>query len=140
MIPNVEDFLSCRRIAVVGVSHDPKDFSRTMYRAFRDRGYEVVPVNPNVRQVDGERCFPRLRDVEPKVDAALLMTSPAVSEYVMKDCVAQGVERVWLYRRAPAAESLGVTAGLRMIAGECPLMFLPNVGFIHRVHRWFRRP
>ena len=140
MIPNVEEFLSSRRIAVVGVSHDPKDFSQSLYRAFRERGYDVVPVNPNARQVEGEHCYGRLRDIDPPVEAALLMTSPAVSEYVVKDCIAQRIERVWLYRHSPAAESLAAGAGLKMVAGECPFMFLQNTGFIHRVHRWFRRP
>jgi predicted CoA-binding protein len=140
MIPNVDEFLACRRIAVVGVSHDPKDFSRSLYRAFRDRGYNLVPVNPNTRQIEGEPCYPRLRDIQPPVEAALLMTSPAVSEYVIKDCIAQGVQRVWLYRHAPAAESLAADAHLKMVAGECPFMFLQKPGWFHSLHRWLRRP
>ena len=43
----IDSFLSCRRIAVVGVSRDPKDFSRAVFRAFVERGYDAVPVNPN---------------------------------------------------------------------------------------------
>ena len=39
----IDSFLSCRRIAVVGVSRDPKDFSRAVFRAFVERGYDAVP-------------------------------------------------------------------------------------------------
>ena len=49
MIDDIRDFLARRRIAIVGVSHEPKEFSRMVYRAFQDRGYDVVSVNPNVR-------------------------------------------------------------------------------------------
>jgi predicted CoA-binding protein len=34
----IDSFLSCRRLAVVGVSRDPKDFSRAVFRAFVERG------------------------------------------------------------------------------------------------------
>ena len=44
---SIDSFLSCRRIAVLGVSRDPKDFSRSVFRAFVERGYDAVPVNPN---------------------------------------------------------------------------------------------
>lgn len=33
----IDSFLACRRVAVVGVSRDPKDFSRTVFRAFVHR-------------------------------------------------------------------------------------------------------
>jgi predicted CoA-binding protein len=35
----IDSFLSCRRIAIVGVSRNPKDFSRAVFRAFVERGY-----------------------------------------------------------------------------------------------------
>ena len=43
----VQDFLAQKRIAVVGVSHDPKDFSRRLLRTLRERGYDAVAVNPD---------------------------------------------------------------------------------------------
>lgn len=108
-----------------------------VYQAFRDRSYDVVPVNPNVQSVDGAHCYPRVQDVAPGVESAVLMTSPAVSEQVAKDCVAAGVTRIWLYRHSPAAEAWCAEHGVAAIAGECPMMFLPRMGWIHRAHRWF---
>jgi predicted CoA-binding protein len=42
----IDSFLATRRLAVVGVSRDPKDFTRTVYRAFAERGYELVMFLP----------------------------------------------------------------------------------------------
>ena len=42
------EFLAQRRIALVGVSRDPRDLSRTLFRELRRRGYDVVPVNPEL--------------------------------------------------------------------------------------------
>ena len=137
MSDNIQAFLSLRRIAIVGVSQRPNDFSRMLYRAFRARGFDVVPVNPRVRVIEDHYCYARLQDVETPVEGAVLMTSPAVSELVVQDCFAAGVRHIWIYRHSPAAEEWCAARGVPVIAGECPMMFLENAGWIHRVHRWF---
>jgi predicted CoA-binding protein len=133
----IEDFLSRRRIALVGVSHGPKEFSRMVFRAFQQRDYDVVPVNPHARVIEDRYCFSYVQEVQPPVEAALVMTPPAVSESVVKDCLAAGVHRIWLYRKCPGAEALCSAAGVPAIAGECPMMYLENPGWIHRIHGWF---
>src|SRR4029453_15086898 len=74
------DFLAQRRIALVGVSRDPRDLSRTLFRELRQRGYDVVPVHPELTSADGVPCARQLQDVSPAVQGALLMTPPAVPE------------------------------------------------------------
>ena len=139
MIDRIQKFLACRRVAIVGVSHQPRDFSRMVFRAFRDRDYDVVPVNPNSRTVEALYCFPRVWEIVPRADAALLMTTPEVSAQVVKDCVEAGITQIWLYRRSPEAEAWCAEHGVKPIAGECPMMFLPGAGLVHRVHGWLRR-
>jgi hypothetical protein len=134
----IQEFLAQRRIAIVGISHNPKDFSRVLYREFRKRDFDVVAVNPNTHEVEGSRCYPRLQDVQPPVDAALVMTSPEKYDQVAQDCKAAGVRRVWIYRRAPEAVAYCQANGITAIAGECPLMFLPRAGWIHRLHGWLK--
>ena len=132
----IEDFLSRRRIAIVGVSHEPKEFSRMVFRAFEQRHYDVVPVNPNARVIEGKYCYPHVQEVQPPVEAALVMTPPAVSEHVVKGCLAAGVRRIWLYKKCPEAAALCSSAGVSAIEGECPMMYLENAGLIHRIHGW----
>jgi len=49
---NVRDFLAQKRFAMVGVSHQPKDFSRALFREFQTRDYQPVPVHPDVAEID----------------------------------------------------------------------------------------
>ena len=137
MLDQIQSFLACRRVAVIGVSHQQREFSRMVYRALRERGYDVVPVNPKAGSVEGAQCFARVQEATPPVEAALVMTPPAASEDVVRDCFAADVKRIWLYRHAPAAEAWCAERGLVVISGECPMMFLERAGWIHRVHRWF---
>ncbi len=48
-LETIEDFLAQKRIAMVGVSRHPKDFSADLFQELRRRGYDMVPVNPKVR-------------------------------------------------------------------------------------------
>ena len=95
---DIEDFLRLQRFAMVGVSRDPKDFSRGLLRERCDRGYDVVPVNPFADVIDGLECFQCLQVVKPALEGALLMTSPREAERVVRACAEAGIRRVWMYR------------------------------------------
>ncbi len=142
----INDFLAQSRIAVVGVSHNPKDFSRTLLHELRDRGYEAVAVNPDLSDVDGQPCFARVQDVQPHVDGAILMTPPGVSEQIVRDCAEAGVTRVWMYRAGAKGGAVCDEAvrfckskGMSVIPGECPFMFFPATGWFHRAHGFIRK-
>ncbi len=76
----IQDFLGQKRLAVVGVSRQPKDFSLVLFRELRKRGYDAVPVNPQAEEIDEQPCYARLQAIHPPVDGALLMTSPAATD------------------------------------------------------------
>jgi uncharacterized protein len=141
----INDFLACRRIAAAGLARDSRHFSRTIFRELRARGYDVVPVNPNAAEIDGMRCYARVSDIDPPVDGALLTTTGPASEAVVRDCVAAGVRRVWLYRAAgqgavtPAAIEMCEQHGISVVPGECIFMFLRGAGWIHAVHGAVRK-
>ena len=141
----IGQFLAHKRFAIAGVSRQSRDFSRELFRAFRKRGYNLVPVHPQAAEIEGARCFARVQDIEPPVEAVLLMTAPAVSAAVACDCVAAGVKQVWFYRAGGAGALHGDAIetcranGIGVIPGECPLMFLQGAGPIHRIHGWVKK-
>ncbi len=140
----IDFFLGQKQIAIVGVSRNPHDFTRMMYKEFRKRGYEVIPVNPASSEVEGAKCYPSLREAPP-VSSVLLMTPPETTSVVAEDCIAAGVKQVWMYRavgRGAVDENAAQRcreAGIDVIAGECPFMFFPRCGFPHNVHGLLRR-
>ena len=141
----IDSFLSCRRIAVVGVSREPGDFSRQVFRAFVERGYDAIPVNPAGGEMEGRRAAVRVAEVQPPPEAALLMTPPAATDQVVRECADAGVKRVWMHRGggagavSPAAVGFCRERGIEVVDGECPFMFLPGTSWFHGVHRFFNR-
>ncbi len=141
----VTEFLAQERIAIVGVSRDEKDFTRTIFNEFVKRGYDVVPVNPNAADIAGQKCYARVQEIQPPVGGVLVMTPPAASEQVARDCAAAGVKHVWLHRgegigaMSDAALAVCQQNGIGVVPGFCPYMFLDNTAFFHRIHAFFRK-
>jgi len=144
-LETIEDFLAQKRIAMIGVSRNPKDFSAALFEEFRKRGYTMVPVNPNAQEVLGQPCFAHVQEIQPPVDAALLMTTPEITDTVISDCAAAGIHRVWMYRAggkgAVSAKAVAFCQehGIQVVPGQCPFMFLPRAAGIHRFHGFVRK-
>jgi uncharacterized protein len=141
----VDAFLALKRIAFVGMSTNPKAFSRGLWKELERRGYEVVPVNSSVTELDGRPVHARVQDIQPPVQGALLMTAPKVTEQVVVDCAAAGIRNVWMYRSmgvgsvSQKAIEFCETNGISVVAGQCPYMFLPKTPVFHRIHGLAKR-
>ena len=144
-LETIEDFLAQRRIAMIGVSRNPKDLSSMLFEELRKRGYDMVPVNPKAGQVLGQACFARVQEIQPPVDAALLMTNAEVTDTVVSDCAAAGIRRIWMYRAggkgavSKKAVEFCHEHGIQVVPGQCPFMFLPGIGGVHKFHGFVRK-
>ena len=135
-------FLANKRVAVTGVSRTPRDHgSNTVYKRLRERGYEVFAVNPNAREVEGDRCYRDLRSIPGGVDAVVIATRPEHAEDTVRECAELGIGHVWMHWGAggssvsAAATEYGRRHGITVIDGGCPLMFGPTADFGHKVMR-----
>jgi predicted CoA-binding protein len=57
-----------KTIAVVGLSDKPDRTSYMVSQAMQAKGYRIIPVNPNVESVLGEKSYRSLADIEEQVD------------------------------------------------------------------------
>jgi uncharacterized protein len=141
----VDDFLALKRIAVVGVSRDPKGFGTVLWQEFRQRRYEAIPVNRNASEIDGQPCFARVTDIKPGVDGVLIMTPKTETDQIVKDCAAAGVKHVWMYGgMAPGAATDTAVAfcetnGISVVQGLCPYMFFAGTPSFHKPHRAWKK-
>jgi predicted CoA-binding protein len=139
-LEDVRDFLAQQRIAMVGVSRNPKDFSRLLFNDLSKRGYDMVPVNPATKTIDDRMCFSRVQDIHPAPEAVLVMTASSETAKVVQDCAVAGIKRMWMYRAGgqgainQEAVAFCHENGIRLVEGHCPYMFLSKAGFVHRLH------
>lgn len=57
-----------KTIAVVGLSDKPERTSYMVSKAMQDAGYRIIPVNPTVDEVLGEKAVSSLKDIKEHVD------------------------------------------------------------------------
>jgi predicted CoA-binding protein len=136
------EFLTSKRVAVTGVSREPKDHgSNVVYKRLRERGYEVFAVNPNTDEVEGDRCYHDLGSIPGGVDAVVIATRRELAEQTMSECADLGVTHVWMHRGpgrgsvSPAAAAYGRQHGIAVIDGGCPCMFGPTADPGHKAMR-----
>jgi len=136
-------FLANGRVAVTGVSrHRENHGGNTVYRRLRDRGYAVFAVNPNAREVEGDRSYPDLKSIPGGIEAVVIATRPEIAMDTVRECVELGIQHVWMHRGpgagsvSPAAAEYGRQNGITVIDGGCPLMFGPTADFGHRLIRF----
>jgi len=98
----VKDFLKQKRFAVVGSFRHKSKYAYQILKALKDRGYEVYPVNPRLKEVEGLTCYPSVKDIPIVCDVADIVTPPVVTAKVVGECRDKGITRIWLQ---PGAES-----------------------------------
>jgi hypothetical protein len=135
-------FLSNRRIAVTGVSRNPKGHgSNVVYQRLRARGYDVVAINPNAEKVENDLCYPDLKSVPGGVEAVVIGTKPEHAMDTVRECTDLGIRQVWMHQ-GPGPGSVSVMAaeygrdhGITVIDGGCPCMFNPTADLGHKMMR-----
>jgi uncharacterized protein len=113
-----------KTIAVVGLSSNPMRPSFGVTEYMQDAGYRVIPVNPNEREVLGEKSYARLEDVPEKVDIVNIFRRAEDVPPVVESAIRIGAKVVWMQQgieNEEAAEKARA-AGLVVIEDACILV------------------
>ncbi len=141
MDPKIEEFVQAKRLAVVGVSRNEKKFGTAIYAELKSYGYEVFGVNPEMDQINGDKCFSSVTDLAGKVDGVIICLPPQKSVQVIRDAVAAGINKIWLQQGAQSVEAGKVARelGVTPIEGKCILMYAGKVKSIHGFHKFIAK-
>ncbi len=112
--------LSMTRIAVVGLSDDPARPSSEVARYLMEHGFEIIPVNPKVKEVLGLKSYPSLLEVPGEIDVVDVFRRPEFVPQVIDEAIARKARVVWLQEgiTSPALERARA-AGLIAIEDKC---------------------
>jgi predicted CoA-binding protein len=113
--------LNARNIAVFGLSDNPERTSHQVAKAMQQKGYRIIPVNPNAERILGETCYPSLRDIPEPVDIVNVFRR---SEYVVpiaEEAAAIGAKVFWLQQGIYNEEAAEIAAqgGLVVVMDRC---------------------
>lgn len=110
-----------RTIAVVGLSRDPSKAAHAIPARMQRAGFRVIPVNPFVTSVLGEKSYPKLSEVPEPVEVVLVFRPSEEAGAVAKEAVAIGAKALWLQQGIVSAEArqLAEAAGMLYVEDRC---------------------
>jgi uncharacterized protein len=117
-----EDILrGSKTIAVVGASRDPSKPSSAVPRAMQERGFRIIPVNPAVDTLFGERAYKSLADIGETVDVVDVFRPSADAPEVARQAVAIGARALWLQQGIASDEArrIAQAAGIDYVEDRC---------------------
>jgi predicted CoA-binding protein len=120
-----------RTWAVVGCSPDARRDSHRIARLLQAHGFRVIPVNPAVDHVLGERCYPNIAAIPRDVGIEVVDIFRR-SEYAgahVDEAIARGARAVWLQLGVVDEEAAerALRAGLQVVMDRCPAIELPKL-------------
>ena len=117
-----------RVIAVVGLSPDPARPSHSVASLLKRRGYTIVPVNPRISEVLGEKAHPDLRSIPFPVEIVDIFRRSELVGPIVDDAIAIGAKAVWMQLGVidEAAANRAREAGLEVAMDRCPAIELRN--------------
>ena len=139
-LATINDFLQPRKFALIGLSRDPKKFSRAVYKELTSKGYEIYPVNPNMDDIDGARCYHDVADLPADVKHALFMTPKSNTAGAVENAVHHGFTHLWIQQGAETKEALETAHenSVKIVSHAC-IMMHANPGGVHKFHRFLSK-
>jgi predicted CoA-binding protein len=112
---------TARVIAGVGLSDDPARPSYGVARYLQQQGYRIIPVNPEITEVLGERSYPNLASVPEQVDIVNLFRRSAFVGGHIDEVIDKGARLVWMQLgvRDEAAAQRARAAGIPVVISRC---------------------
>ena len=140
-LKSIEEFISQKKIAVAGVSHKKQKFGNAIAKELKKKGYEVYPVNPNLDEFEGEKCYHSLNELPDDVTAIVISTKNETTLTLIEEAKNKGIKNIWLQQGSvdkPTLENIKPN-GVNIISKECILMFAGDVKGVHGFHRWLKK-
>jgi len=139
-LKQIEEFMAATPVALIGVSRDPKKFGHTAFKELKQKGLDIIPVNPVADEILGVKSYRDIKSLPPEVKGVIIMTKKDKTATVVKEAREKGITNIWIQQMADSKEALKDLegSGINYVTGECILMhYKPHS--IHKFHKALRK-
>ena len=123
---------NARTIAMIGASDRPNRPSNGVMKYLQDRGYRVIPINPQItgEHLYGEFVWRELSQVGEPIDIVDIFRRPIAAGEAVDEAIAAGAKAVWLQIGVinEEAAARAEAAGLKVVMDRCPKIEIPRLG------------
>jgi uncharacterized protein len=123
--PNTIDEIlrNAKTIAVLGMSDKPQRASYNIGRYLAGQGYRVLPVNPVLKEIDGQPVYATLEDAQSaaKIDLVDVFRASEHVPAIVDDVIRLGIPYLWLQDEVIHDEAVARAraAGVKCVQNDC---------------------
>ncbi len=128
---SIRDFLDRKNvIAVVGVSRNREKWGYKLYSFFKGYYRKVYAINPNAKEIDGDKAYPNLSSLPEVPDVVDIVVPAKVARSVVREAVRMGVKMIWFQPGSDDEEAIGICreAGVTAVWGRCLMETISSKG------------
>lgn len=117
----VEEFKALKKWAVVGSVHNQDKFAYKIYKNLKSKGFEVYPVDPSGKEVDGEPTYKSIGALPIVPDAVDMVINPVKGEAFVDETMELGIKYIWFQPGAQSDEIIAKAQNyeLKVIHDKC---------------------
>lgn len=114
-------FNKIKTIAVVGLSDKKNRYSYQVAEYLKNKGFKIIPVNPNIQSVFGLKSYKNLSEIKEPVDVVDIFRRSEFVAPIVDEAIKVGAKAVWMQEGVEdvSAASRARTAGLTVVMNVC---------------------
>ncbi len=85
-----------KTVAVVGISYKEDRDSHKVAKYLKEHGYKIIPVNPGLKEVLGEPCYPNLKSIPEHIDVVDVFRNIEAIPGIVDEAISVGAGSVWM--------------------------------------------
>jgi predicted CoA-binding protein len=139
-LKQIEEFFGSGPIAMAGVSRNPKKFGFAAFKELKEKGLNVIPVNPNAEEIHGVKVYHDIKSLPDNVRGLIVMTGKDQTAGVIREAKEKGIKQIWVQQSAESKDAMKELegSGVNYVTKECILMhYKPHS--IHKFHAAIRK-
>ncbi|HLO60494.1 MAG TPA: CoA-binding protein [Bacteroidales bacterium] len=132
----IDIFLNEKKMALAGVSHNPRKFGFLLFKTAKERGFDVIPVNPKGGNLENIDVVKAVADLDSSVQNLLIATHKRDTKKVLEEAIAKGIKNIWIQNGCESPEALKLAAekNIDIVSKACFLMYAAPKG-MHKFHQ-----
>jgi uncharacterized protein len=133
----IDNFYNEKKIAIAGVSRNPKKFSNQVFAELLKKGYEIIPINPKANSVNNVKCYPDVESLPSDAHSLLIITPKDQTDDILKSALNKGIKNIWVQQMSETADTIRIAEEYQkeIIHHKCIFMFSEPVAGFHKFHR-----
>jgi predicted CoA-binding protein len=119
----IRDILSLKKVVVIGMSKHSHKAAQFVPKYLSENGYEVIPVNPTIKEILGKKCYSEISEVEDEIDIVDVFRPSEQVLPIVIEAIKKKPKVIWLQEgiHNSKAEEMARNAGIKVVFNRCML-------------------